>query len=173
MKESERRLAESRIVVHGEGASRDDLQIPREAELVPDELPILPLRGVGVSPHTSVPLTIGQPRSIKLVDDVAAGDRLIGLVASRDPELELPGPAELYEYGTVAAIQRLFRVPDGTIRLIAQGHARLKGGAFTANHPYLRAHIEPLPEVIERGGEVEAPIGAALDQFQKVADLSP
>ena len=173
MKESERRLAESRIVVHGEGASRDDLEIPREAELVPDELPILPLRGVVVYPHTSVPLTIGQPRSIKLVDDVAAGDRLIGLVASRDPELELPGPAELYEYGTVAAIQRLFRVPDGTIRLIAQGLARFKVGAFTANDPYLRAHIDPLPEVIETGVEIEAQMRAALDQFQKVADLSP
>src|SRR3990172_2540886 len=173
MKESERRLAESRIVVHGESASREDQEIPREAEIVPEELPILPLRGVVVYPHTSVPLTIGQPRSIKLVDDVAAGDRLIGLVASRDPELELPGPAELYEYGTVAAIPRLFRVPDGTIRLIAQGLARFKVGAFTANDPYLRAHIEPLPEVIETGVEIEAQMRAALDQFQKVADLSP
>ncbi|HEX9675275.1 MAG TPA: endopeptidase La [Anaerolineales bacterium] len=173
MKESERRLAESRIVVHGEGASREDQEIPREAEIVPEELPILPLRGVVVYPHTSVPLTIGQPRSIKLVDDVAAGDRLIGLVASRDPELELPGPAELYEYGTVAAIQRLFRVPDGTIRLIAQGLARFKLGSFTANDPYLRAHIDPLPEVTETGVEIEAQMRAALDQFQKVADLSP
>src|SRR3990172_1337236 len=138
MMESERRLAESRIVVHGESASREDQEVPREAEIVPEELPILPLRGAVVYPHTSVPLTIGQARSIKLVEHVAAGDRLIGLVASRDPELELPGPAEIYEYGTVAAIQRLFRVPDGTIRLIAQGLARFKVGAFTANDPYLR-----------------------------------
>jgi ATP-dependent Lon protease len=173
MKEPEHGLAESRIVVHGESASPEDQGIPREAEIVPEELPILPLRGVVVYPHTSVPLTIGQPRSIKLVDDVAAGDRLIGLVASRDPELELPGPAELFEYGTVAAIQRLFRVPDGTIRLIAQGLARFKVGTFTANDPYLRAHIDPLPEIIETGVEIEAQMRAALDQFQKVADLSP
>src|SRR4030067_269015 len=128
MKESERRLAQPRIVVHRGSASREDQKTPREAEIVPEELPILPLRGVVVYPHTSVPLTIGQPRSIKLVDDVAAGDRLIGLVASPDPELELPGPAELYEYGTVAAIQRLCRVPERTIRQIAPGVAPLKGG---------------------------------------------
>src|SRR3970282_1943948 len=128
MKESERRLAESRIVVHGEAAPREDQEIPREAEIVPEELPILPLRGVVVYPHTSVPLTIGQPRSIKLVDDVAA----------RDPVC-----------------------------------ARFKVGSFPANDPYLRAHIEPLPEVTETGVEIEAQMRAALDQFQKVADLSP
>src|SRR3972149_202223 len=88
MKESERRLAESRIVVHGEGASREDQEIPREAEIVPEELPILPLRGVVVYPHTSVPLTIGQPRSIKLVDDVAGGERLVGPGASPRPQTQ-------------------------------------------------------------------------------------
>src|SRR3972149_10124307 len=88
MKESERRLAESRVVVQGEGASREDQEIPREAEIVPEELPILPLRGVVVYPHTSVPLTIGQPRSIKLVDDVAAGGRLVGPGALGGPQTQ-------------------------------------------------------------------------------------
>jgi ATP-dependent Lon protease len=86
----------------------------------PDELPILPLRGVVVYPQTAVPLTIGQPRSVRLVDDVVAGDRLIGLVASRNPELENPGPEDLYSIGTIATVHRLFRAPDGTIRLLIQ-----------------------------------------------------
>ena len=64
-------------------------------------MPILPLRGVVVFPQTAVPLTIGQPRSIKLVDDVVAGDKLIGVVASRNPELENPGPGDLYTVGTL------------------------------------------------------------------------
>ena len=59
---------------------------------LPDVLPILPLRGVVVYPDTAVPLTVGQPGSIKLVDDVVAGDKLVGLVAALDPELETPGP---------------------------------------------------------------------------------
>ncbi|TES93471.1 MAG: endopeptidase La, partial [Anaerolineales bacterium] len=94
-------------------------------EQIPPELPILPLRGVVVYPQTAVPLTIGQPRSIRLVDDVMAGeDRLIGLVAAEDPELDTPGPDDLYSVGTVAKVHRLFRAPDGTIRLLVQGLAR-------------------------------------------------
>ncbi|MBT6061540.1 MAG: endopeptidase La, partial [Anaerolineae bacterium] len=82
----------------------------------PEVLPILPLRGVVVYPQTAVPLTIGQPRSIKLVDDILTGDKLVGLVASRNPELDEPGPEDLYEVGTVATVHRLMRAPDGTVR---------------------------------------------------------
>ncbi|MEK6222566.1 MAG: LON peptidase substrate-binding domain-containing protein, partial [Chloroflexota bacterium] len=85
---------------------------------IPDVLPILPLRGVVVYPHTGVPLTIGQERSIRLVDDAVAGNRLVGLVASVDPELEIPKPKDLYQIGTVATIHRMFRAPDNTIRLL-------------------------------------------------------
>src|SRR4030066_60744 len=77
---------------------------------IPSVLPILPLRGLVVYPETAVPLTIGQPRSIRLVDDVMSSDeRLIGLVTSRDAELEVPGPDDLHDIGTVAMIHRLFR----------------------------------------------------------------
>ena len=90
-------------------------ELADEGELfdqIPEELPILPLRGVVVYPQTAVPLTIGQPRSIRLVDDVMAGeDRLIGLVASKDPELDAPQPDDLYPVGTVAIVHRLFRKP--------------------------------------------------------------
>ncbi|MGD2028167.1 MAG: LON peptidase substrate-binding domain-containing protein, partial [Anaerolineales bacterium] len=103
-------------------SSQDAAKFPE----IPSELPILPLRGVVVYPLTGVPLTIGQPRSIKLVDDVVAGDRLVGLVASRSPELETPGPEDLYQVGTVASVHRLFRAPDGTIRLLVQGISRFQ-----------------------------------------------
>jgi ATP-dependent Lon protease len=139
----------------------------------PERLPILPLRGLVVYPHTSVPLTIGQPRSIKLVDDVAGSGRLIGLVTSRDPELELPGPEDLYRIGTMAAIQRLFRAPDGTIRLIVHGLARFELDEFTSLEPYLVARVSLRPETSEEGLEVEAQVRAAQDQFQQIADLAP
>jgi len=140
---------------------------------VPKELPILPLRGVVVYPHTATPLTIGQARSIKLIDDVSASHRLIGLVASRRPELELPGPEDLFEFGTVASIQRLFRAPDGTIRLIARGLSRFRLGEFVATEPYLQAAIHPESEVVEEGVEVEAQVRAVKGFFQQIADLGP
>ena len=164
---------ESRIVVRDESTALEEQAPESEVLSIPEELPILPLRGVVVYPHTVVPLTIGQPRSIRLVDDVAARDRIIGLVASRTPELELPGPDDLYAYGTVANVQRLFRAPDGTIRMIVQGLARFELGEFTTLEPYLRASILLWPEEVEQGVEIEAQMRAASDMFQEVAELAP
>lgn len=140
---------------------------------VPDELPILPLRGLVVYPQTAVPLTIGQPRSIKLVDDVVSGNRIIGLVTSRNPDLENPGPQDLYSIGTVAIIHRLFRTPDGTIRILIQGISRFKLGEFTSVEPYLVAKVTPIPEVETENLEVEALARNARDQFEHIAKMIP
>jgi ATP-dependent Lon protease len=156
---------------------QDQSEILDEAELfdqIPPELPILPLRGVVVYPQTAVPLTIGQPRSIRLVDDVMAGeDRLIGLVASKDPELDMPAPDDLYTVGTVAIVHRLFRAPDGTIRLLVQGLARFHLGEFVHLDPYLKAKIELFPESMEDDLEVEALARNARDQFEHIAEMIP
>jgi ATP-dependent Lon protease len=140
---------------------------------IPHELPILPLRGLVVYPHTTIPLTVGQPRSIRLVDEAVAGDRLVGLVASRDPDLETPGPGQIYEYGTVAQIHRLFRAPDGTIRLLVQGMARIRVEEYISTEPYLRARIVQAPEVVEKTIEVEALMRNVVEQFGRMADLVP
>ncbi|HSB89208.1 MAG TPA: endopeptidase La, partial [Anaerolineales bacterium] len=167
-------LVAASIPVHGEDESPSTAApSPGEGRPIPDVLPVLPLRGLVAYPHTPLPLTIGQARSIKLVDDVVAGDRLVGLVASRKPELELPGPDDLYRIGTVASIQRLFRAPDGTIRLIVQGLARFEIEGFAEQEPYLRARIRLRPETIEEGVEIEAQVRAVKDQIQQIADLAP
>ncbi len=140
---------------------------------LPNELPILPLRGLVVYPHTTVPLTVGQPRSVRLVDEAVAGDRVIGLVASHDPELETPGPDQVHLVGTVAQIHRLFRAPDGTIRLLVQGMARIRITEFTETQPYLRARVEAAPETVESGIEVEALMRNVVEQFSRMADLVP
>lgn len=166
----------SKILVQNDESAEEELvggAPDLDALEIPDELPILPLRGVVVYPHTAMPLTIGQPRSIRLVDDVATSHRLIGLVASKNPELELPGPEDLYRYGTVASIQRLLRAPDGTIRLIARGIARFELSDFNSLEPYLSAKIRLAPELVEDGVEVEAQMRAAKDLFQQIADLAP
>lgn len=140
-------------------------------ESIPTIVPILPLRGVVVYPNTAVPLTIGQPRSIRLIDDFADDKRLIGLVTSRDPELEKPNPEDLYTIGTVATVHRLFRVPDGTIRLLVQGLARFEIEEFVTTEPYLKAQIRMLPETTEEGLEVEALARNARDQFERIAEI--
>jgi len=166
------------IVPHVLGSGEDPLGELSQAtdgdSSIPAVLPILPLRGVVVFPQTAVPLTIGQVRSIRLVDDVMAGDeRLIGLVTARNPELEAPEPADLYKIGTVAMVHRMFRAPDGTIRLVVQGLARFELGEFVQIDPYLRAEINLDPEIVESGLELEALARNARDQFEHIADMIP
>ena len=144
-----------------------------EGQKFPDVLPILPLRGVVVYPNTAVPLTVGQPRSIKLVDDVVGGDKLVGLVAALDPEKETPGPNELYRIGTIATVHRLLRAPDGTVRLLVQGMQRFRLGEFVEEEPYLKAHIELLPETEEKNIETDALARNARDQFQQITQMIP
>jgi ATP-dependent Lon protease len=149
-----------------ESSSKDELVE------IPEVLPVLPLRGVVVYPHIGVPLTIGQPRSITLVDDVVAGDRLVALVASRNPELETPGPDDLYQIGTVAKVDRLFRSPDGVIRLLVQGSFRFRLGEFVQEEPYLKAYIEHFPELDDEDSiELEAMARNARQQFQRIAEI--
>jgi len=139
----------------------------------PDTLPILPLRGVVVYPDTAVPLTVGQPRSIRLVDDVVSGDKLVGLVTSLNPELETPGPADLYRIGTIATVHRLLRAPDGTVRLLVQGMSRFTLDEFIEEEPYLKAKIVLNPEKVETGLEIDALARNARDQFQQITQLIP
>lgn len=143
---------------------------------LPEELPILPLRGLVVYPQTAIPLTVGQARSIELVDEVVNGDRMVGLVASKDPRLDTPGPDEVQTVGTLATIHRLFRTPDGTIRLIIQGLQRIKIDEFVETEPYLKARVSRIPEdevVLADNIELEALIRSVIDRFQSLAELVP
>lgn len=157
----------------GDASSSPEDGSKNEAQKYPDVLPILPLRGVVVYPNTAVPLTVGQSRSIKLVDDVVGGDKLVGLVAALDPEKETPGPDELYRIGTIATVHRLLRAPDGTVRLLVQGMERFKLGEFVTEEPYLKAHIELLPETVEESLETDALARNARDQFQLITQMIP
>jgi ATP-dependent Lon protease len=156
-----------------EGQGSDNLSRVEEVKY-PEVLSILPLRGVVVYPQTAVPLTIGQIRSIKLVDEASVTPgKMIGLVAARNPEIEEPGPADLYQVGTIATIHQLFRVPDNTIRLLVQGLARFRLGEFVQIDPYLKARVEILPETVETGLEIVALARSARDQFEQISALTP
>ncbi len=116
----------------------------------PSDLPVLPLRGVVVFPMMWLPLTVGQERSIRLVDEClveAPERRFIALVAARDPDVEEPGPDQVHAVGTVAVVHRMLKAPDGTVRLIVQGLERIRITRFLQEQPYLRAEVELLPDV--------------------------
>ncbi len=145
-----------------------------EEALQPLELPVLPLRGLVVYPQTAVPLTVGQPRSMKLVDNVVNGDRVICLVASKDPDNETPGPDEVFRVGTRASIHRLSRSPDGSLRLLVQGLTRLRIDDFVEHEPWLKASVTEIPEELDADElELEALMRNVVDQFTRMAELVP
>ncbi len=163
-----------------EEANQTNNQVPDENSIqtadkseFPNIIPILPLRGLVVYPQTAVPLTIGQPRSIRLVDEAVSSERWVGLVTSRDERKENPESADLFEYGTAAIIHRLFRAPDGTIRLLVQGISRFNRKKFIQESPYLKAEIEPSREVVEKGIKIDALTRNVRDQFTHIAELIP
>lgn len=170
--ELERLIADLISSNNGSTSELNDDEIATNSD-VPASVPILPLRGLVVYPHTAIPLTVGQQRSLKLVDDVIEGNRLVGLFTALNPELETPGPDDIYRVGTLAAIHRLFRAPDGTIRLLVQGLKRIRIEEFTSEEPYLTAAISELPESVESELEVEALERNVMDQFRHLADLMP
>ena len=143
---------------------------------IPAELPILPLRGVVVYPMMWLPLTIGQERSIRLVDDAlreASDQRIIGLFASQDPEVEEPQPDQVYPVGTAAIVHRMLRTPDGTVRLIVQGIERIRVRRYIEEQPYLRAEVETIPDYEEESLEQEALARTTLDLFRRLVSLVP
>lgn len=161
-------------VIQSESDDSQEEEITLEENQFPQVLPVLPLRGLVVYPYTAVPLTIGQPRSIRLIDDVmAADDRAIVLVASRNPELETPQPQDLFQVGTIAIIHRMFRTPDGTIRLVVQGISRCRIMDYVQEEPYLTATVDLAPESSEEGLELEAMARNARDQFDHIAEMVP
>jgi ATP-dependent Lon protease len=138
---------------------------------VPEELAILPLRGVVVFPLTFQALNVGQPRSIELVDDATVKKQMIGLVTSRDAEIEEPGPDDMYEIGVAAVIHRMIKAPDGTIRLLVQGVERIRIEEWTGDEPYLRARVATMPDEVEESIEVEALMRNATDLLRRLVSL--
>jgi ATP-dependent Lon protease len=140
---------------------------------IPSELPILPLRGTVVYPLTVLPLNVGQPRSLRLVDEVSTSpNRLVGLMTIKNDKFEDAGPEDVYEVGTVAVIHRMLRAPDGTVRLIVQGLERIRVKEYIAQEPYLKARVEPDPEKVEKTVEVEALMRNTTDLFRRLVTLA-
>ena len=153
-----------------------DLEVPRRSDddeglNIPDILPVLPLKDTVVYPFSVQPLGIGQERSIRLIDDVMRGDRMVVLVAQKDVEIEQAGPSDVFQIGTVARVGRMFRMPDGTLQIAVQGLERVSLGEFTQEKPYLMAHVSIKPDTQEDGNETEALKRNVIGYFQRLVAL--
>src|SRR5438309_795255 len=138
---------------------------------IPDVLPVLPLKDIVIYPFAVQPLGVGQERSIRLIDDVMRGDRLVVLVAQKSAETEQAGPDDIYRIGTVSRVARMIRMPDGTIQIIVQGLERVDIGEFTQEKPYLAAHVTLKPDMQEDDKETEAIKRNVVSYFQRLVAL--
>lgn len=140
---------------------------------IPEELPILPIKGTIVFPLIIVPLVAVKERAIKLIDDALEGDKILGLVAQKNQKKEIPGKDDVYRVGTASTIAKMLRFPDGSLRLLVQGISRIRIKEFTQEEPYLKATVEIIEERWEKGVKVEALMRNIVSMFQKLIELSP
>jgi ATP-dependent Lon protease len=140
---------------------------------IPEDLPILPLRNTLAYPFSVMPLAIGIPRSIRLIEEALQGQRLLGLVGMPDHTVEEPGPGQMYDIGTMANIQNVSRAQDKTLQVVVQGVERFRITEWVQTTPYLRARVTMAPDVIEADVELEALQGTLRDLAQQVVALSP
>ncbi len=141
---------------------------------LPDALPVLPLRESVPFPEALMPLAIGQERSIRLVNDVLAGNRMLVMVASRlDWDDEEPGPDDLYRVGVAGVVARMLKMPDGTLRILVHGAQRVVLTDFTATEPYLVASIEVAPDELIPSPELEALHRNVQATFSRIIEELP
>lgn len=158
------------------GADGGDIELPHGksgAKPPPEVLPILGLQDVVVFPGMVVPLLVDHPPSIKLIDDVVAGDRFLGLVLQRKADLEDPTPEELYEHGCLVRVLKMLKFPDNSVRILIEGLRRFKIRSFESTEPYLVARVTHQPEVLDATKETAAVARKAQMQFAEIVALSP
>lgn len=153
----------------------DDPVTQTESDEVPTELPILPLRGTVAYPFNIVPLSIGVPRSVDLVRSAVKNNSLIGLVASKNPEIEEPSPEQLYEIGVLARIHRVVRGEKETLQIIVQGIERFKIDSWTQTEPFLTAKVSLAPDIVEedKAAEIEALKRRVLELSRAIVEHLP
>ena len=140
---------------------------------IPQELPILPLRGTVLYPELILPIMVGRKKSVKLIDDAMEKDRIIGVVTQKRSEIENPKEDELNRFGAAALILRMIREVDGSQRVIVQGISRIRIKEYLQKDPYYRARIDVIEEGSIKGVEVDAMMMNLKGLFQKAVELAP
>ena len=146
--------------------SREDEEEMNNEEL-PESLPILPLRNTVLFPGVVIPISAGRDKSIKLINDANAGNKIIGVVSQIDEEIEEPSLNDIHKIGTVARIIRVLKMPDGNVTVILQGTKRFEIDEMLQNEPYFKATIKSVPETRPSNSDTE--FGAIIESLKELA----
>jgi ATP-dependent Lon protease len=142
--------------------------------VIPSELPLLPLRNTVLFPGVVLPITVGRDKSIKAVNDAYKADKLVGVVAQKDSDVEDPTVSDLEDVGTVARIVKLIKMPDGGTTVIIQGKVRFKVASIISDDPYFKARVEMLKdEEAPQDQDFEAYVSNIKDLAAQIIQLSP
>ncbi len=162
------------IRILGAATSGGDAPLPRITTKTPPEmLPILGLADIVIFPGMVAPLLVDTAPSIRLIDDVVEGDRLLGLVLQRKPEAENPQPEDLWEHGCAARVLKMLKFPDNTVRVLVEGLWRIRIKEYETQTPYLRAKVEVFKDIVTDSVELTALARNAHHQFQEIIKLTP
>ena len=146
-----------------------------EAEKMPDTLPILPLRNMVLFPGVVIPITVGRDKSINLIKEANQGNKIIGVVAQKNDQIEDPSFEDLHTVGTVANIVKVLKMPDGNTTVIIQGKKRFKVTNFIQSEPYHKANVVPFhdPKPLKTDKEFEAIISNIKEVSHAIVKKSP
>src|SRR5438093_8875644 len=162
------------INILGAPSSGSDTTMTRAGgKSLPEILPILGLSDIVIFPGMVAPFVGESAASIRLIDDVVAGDRFIGLVLQKKAEIENPTPADLWNCGCAVRVLKMLKFPDNTVRVLVEGLRRFRIGQYESHEPYLRAKVEVIRDVTEESLELIAVARNAQRQFQEIINLSP
>ena len=155
--------------------SIEDLSAADSSVEIPEILPILPLRDTVLFPNSFMPLAVARESSVKLIDEAMSAGKVIGVFTQRDPSVDEPLEADLHRVGTASQIHKMFKLPDGSLRLIVQGLGRVTLSELLETQPYLKARVSQVPEVIREEDrlEIDAQLRNIKGNFQQVVSLSP
>ena len=162
------------ISILGTSTGGAESPAPRlSAKSLPEVLPVLGLADIVIFPGMVAPLLVESAQSIRLIDDVVGGDRFVGLVLQRRPEVENPRPEDLWAHGCAARVLKMLKYPDNTVRVLVEGLRRFQIKSFESQEPYLRAKSEVLRDVTDESLELTALARNASQHFQEIISLSP
>ncbi|MDR3377720.1 MAG: endopeptidase La [Verrucomicrobiae bacterium] len=151
---------------------KSDVPTRFSSRSLPEKLPILGLSDIVIFPGAVVPLLVETGPSLKLVDDLVAGDRLLGAVLQKNPDVAEPGPEDLHTVGCVSRLTKMVKFPDGTVRVLVEGLWRIRIKSFSPPAPYLHATYELLQDETEDTVELQAMLRNAHRQFEEIAKMS-
>jgi ATP-dependent Lon protease len=161
------------ISILGAGESADSQGAKAWSKSLPESLPILGLADIVIFPGAVTPLLVETTQSIRLIDDVVAGDRFLGLILQRNPDVDDPTPDDLWSVGCAGRVIKMLKFPDNTVRILVEGLRRFRVVEYTSKTPYLVAKIEKIIDEVEESLELTALARNAERQFQEIIKLTP